>query len=98
MHQQPITTHDHQPPYLLSLAGVFFSKRLLICCPANQISMSRMATSHRFIGKNSIMKIPANQIFPSKLIPEEIPTSITIKVVSFAGRRPTILAASTMDC
>lgn len=38
------------------------------------------------------MKIPANQIFPSKLIPEEIPTSITIKVVSFAGRRPTILA------
>lgn len=60
--------------------------------------MSRMATSHRFIGKNSIMKIPANQIFPSKLIPEEIPTSITIKVVSFADRRPTILAASTMDC
>lgn len=33
------------------------------------------------------MKIPANQIFPSKLIPEEIPTSITIKVVSFADRR-----------
>lgn len=44
-----------------------------------------MATGHRFVGKNSIMKIPASQILPSKLIPEEIPTSITIKVVSFAG-------------
>ena len=47
--------------------------------------MSRMATSHRFIEKNSIIKIPASQILPSKPIPEEIPTSITIKVVSFVG-------------